>query len=100
MQENKITAQRGDKTLKRRYSKIAKPAPNRDMQQFVMDKPDIAWVRDITCIRTYQGWLYPTDILDLFSHKVIGWPMKSTWAKKFVVDTTQWRAGGVNSSCQ
>ena len=64
----------------------AKAAPNRLAQQFVMDKPDMAWVTDITYIRTYQGWLYLAVILDLFSRKVIGWSMKSTLAKEIVLD--------------
>jgi len=86
MRENKIAAHRGYKTFKSRYSKPAKAAPNRLAQQFVMDKPDMAWVTDITYIRTYQGWLYLAVILDLFSRKVIGWSMKSTLAKELVMD--------------
>jgi len=35
------------------------------------------WVSDITYIRTYQGWLYLTVIIDLFDRKVVGWAMSS-----------------------
>jgi len=31
------------------------------------------WVSDITYIRTFQGWLYLTVIIDLYDRKVIGW---------------------------
>jgi len=31
------------------------------------------WVSDITYIRTYQGWLYLTVIIDLGDRRVIGW---------------------------
>jgi transposase InsO family protein len=31
------------------------------------------WVSDITYLRTAQGWLYLTIVLDLFDRKVIGW---------------------------
>ena len=86
MQQNKIAAYRGYKTLKFRYSKPAKAAPNRLAQQFVMDKSDQAWVTDITYIRTFQGWLYLAVVLDLYSRKVIGWSMKSTLAKEIVLD--------------
>ena len=34
-----------------------------------------AWVSDITYIRTTQGWLYLTIILDLADRKVIGWSL-------------------------
>lgn len=34
-----------------------------------------AWVLDITYIRTGQGWLYLSVVLDLYSRKVVGWSM-------------------------
>ena len=33
------------------------------------------WVSDITYVKTNQGWLYLTVIIDLFNRKVIGWSM-------------------------
>lgn len=87
MRENKISAIRGyKKGIRHRYTKPAKAAPNRLKQQFVMTKPDEAWVTDITYIRTFQGWLYLAVVLDLFSRKVVGWSMKSTLAKEIVLD--------------
>lgn len=35
------------------------------------------WVSDITYIRTGEGWLYLTAILDLADRKVVGWSMDS-----------------------
>jgi putative transposase len=86
MRENRIAAHRGYKTIRHRYTKPAIAAPNRLAQQFVMTRPDAAWVTDITYIRTFQGWLYLAVVLDLFSRKVIGWSMKSTLAKEIVLD--------------
>lgn len=43
---------------------------NRD---FKVTRPSQVWVSDITYIRTYQGWLYLTVIIDLYDRKVIGW---------------------------
>lgn len=31
------------------------------------------WVSDITYIKTGQGWLYLTTVLDLYDRKVVGW---------------------------
>jgi len=31
------------------------------------------WVSDITYIKTSQGWLYLTVIIDLYDRKIIGW---------------------------
>ncbi|MBW3467914.1 IS3 family transposase, partial [Arthrospiribacter ruber] len=33
------------------------------------------WVSDITYVRTLQGWLYLTIIMDLYDRKIIGWSM-------------------------
>jgi len=43
---------------------------NRD---FSVTRPGQVWVSDITYIRTYQGWIYLTVIMDLYDRKVIGW---------------------------
>jgi len=36
------------------------------------------WVSDITYIRTKQGWLYLTTVIDLGDRKVIGWALSAT----------------------
>ena len=86
MRCNKIRAQRGYKKPGYHYTKPAVAAPNRLQQQFTIDKPDRAWVTDITYIRTYEGWLYLAVVMDLYSRMVIGWSMKSTLAKEIVLD--------------
>lgn len=48
-------------------------APNLLDRQFNTEKPNQVWVSDITYIRTTQGWLYLTVIIDLFNRKVVGW---------------------------
>ncbi len=37
-----------------------------------------AWVSDITYIKTRQGWLYLTPVIDLGDRKVIGWALSET----------------------
>ena len=86
MKCNKIRAQRGYKQPGVRYHKPAVAAPNRLQRQFSKDRPDHAWVTDITYIRTYEGWLYLAVVIDLYSRKVIGWSMKPTLAKEIVLD--------------
>jgi putative transposase len=36
------------------------------------------WVSDITYIRTGEGWLYLTVIMDLADRKIVGWSMNSS----------------------
>jgi len=43
---------------------------NRD---FNVTRPGQVWVSDISYVKTSQGWLYITIILDLYDRKVIGW---------------------------
>jgi len=50
-------------------------APNVLARQFNPVAPNIAYVSDITYIRTGAGWLYLAIVIDLFSRKVVGWAM-------------------------
>ena len=51
---------------------------NKLNRQFKVGKIATAWVSDITYIKTTQGWLYLTIILDLADRKVVGWSLSST----------------------
>lgn len=48
--------------------------------------PIKVWVTDFTYIRTHQGWLYLTVVIDLFSRKVVGWTIKNTPKADLVID--------------
>ena len=54
-------------------------------RQFDVAKPNMAWVTDITYIRTYEGWLYLAVVVDLFSRQVVGWSMDSCMNKDLVL---------------
>ena len=54
-------------------------------RQFDVAAPNIAWVTDITYIRTHEGWLYLAVVLDLFSRQVVGWSMDSRMSKDLVL---------------
>lgn len=61
-------------------------APNLLNQNFMVTEPGQVWVSDITYIRTYQGWLYLTVIIDLWDRKVVGWSLsRSLKAKDTVI---------------
>ena len=47
-------------------------------QNFQVKNSKEVWVSDITYIRTGQGWLYLTTVIDLFDRKVIGWSLSET----------------------
>lgn len=48
-------------------------SPNLLNREFNPDQQGKVWVSDITYIRTMEGWLYLTVIIDLADRKVIGW---------------------------
>lgn len=60
-------------------------APNYLDRQFDVDRPNAAWVTDITFIRTHEGWLYLAIVLDLFSRQVVGWSMSSRMQSDLVL---------------
>lgn len=57
------------------HHKIATAAPDRIERQFHASQPNLAWVGDMTFVRTRAGWLYLAIMLDLYSRKVVGWSM-------------------------
>lgn len=73
-----ITAQIGYKRRPGRYGgKPAIVAENKLNRQFEVGAPDRVWVTDITYIKTHEGWLYLSVVIDLFSRRVVGWSMQS-----------------------
>lgn len=68
-----LRAQVGYKN-RRSYSsgKPAVVAKNTLDRQFDPERPNQAWVTDITMIRTYEGWLYLAVVVGLYSRQVVG----------------------------
>jgi transposase InsO family protein len=50
-------------------------APNALGRDFAADAPDRKWACDLTYVRTDEGWLYLSVVIDLFSRRVVGWHM-------------------------
>lgn len=55
---------------------------NKLNREFNVSRENQAWVSDITYVRTGQGWLYLTSVIDLFDRKVIGWALSATMRAK------------------
>lgn len=66
--------------------KTSHVAPNILERQFEVDEPNKVWVTDFTYVRTHEGWLYLTIVLDLFSRQIIGWSMKNNPRADLVID--------------
>jgi putative transposase len=77
MQKYRLQAKR-----KRRYRTTTESrhrlpiAPNRLARDFSATAANQKWVSDITFVPTYEGWLYLSVILDLYSRLVVAWAME------------------------
>ena len=61
-------------------------APNVLDRDFTASAPDRKWACDLTYVRTDEGWLYLSVVLDLFSRKVVGWSMNDDLKARGVAD--------------
>ena len=58
-------------------------------EKFDPEEPDALWCSDITYIWTFEGFVYLTSIMDLFSRKIIAWVLSDTLEAKWVVDAVE-----------
>jgi putative transposase len=87
MKEADIRSQRGYRKHRGfRGGDLNLAAPNTLDREFEVDQPNQSWVTDFTYIRTHEGWLYLTIVLDLFSRQIVGWSMKSSPKADLVID--------------
>lgn len=69
-------------------------AGNHLSRDFSAVRPAEKWVSDLTYIRTGEGWLYLTTVLDLADRKVVGWSLSETMeAKQTTVPAFRMAAG-------
>lgn len=86
MRNHKIKAVRGYKAPRHIAGRPSIIAPNHLQREFTVDAPNKVWVTDITYIRTWQGWLYPAVVVDLYARKAVGWSMKPTLSRELTLD--------------
>jgi len=76
MRKNNIRAKTKRKFKITTNSKHHYPlSPDLVNQDFSAMAPNELWTSDITYIRTKEGWLYLTVILDVFNRQIVGWSM-------------------------
>ena len=66
MRVNHIHAHHGYRRRQHGTSKPSVLTPNILQRNFAVSRPNIAWVTDITYIRTWKGWLYLAVVMDLY----------------------------------
>ena len=55
-------------------------------KKFNPEHPDAVWCSDITYIWTFEGFVYLTSIMDLYSRKIISWVLSETLEATHVVE--------------
>ncbi len=55
-------------------------------EEFNPEEPNAVWCSDITYIWTFEGFVYLTSIMDLFSRKIIAWTLSTTLEAKWVIE--------------
>ena len=56
-------------------------------EQFNPEHPKATWCTDITYIWTFEGFVYLTSIMDLYSRKIIAWTFSKNMEVSCVIDT-------------
>ncbi len=67
----------------RAHPSCSRPGVKRN---FTPEAPDRLWVADITYVRTWEGWLYLSFVLDTYSRRIVGWSMANHLKTDLVVD--------------
>lgn len=62
---------------------------NKLKRAFCVEKPNIAWVGDISYISTDEGWMYLAVVIDLYSRKVKGWCMSERMTADLAVSALE-----------
>ena len=72
----------------------ATPASDLLRRNFTAKAPNRLWVADITYIKTEEGFLYLSFVLDAYSRRLVGWAMATHLRTELVVEALQmaiWR---------
>ena len=69
---------------------IADPAATRSPdlvnRDFTANRPDALWVADFTYVRCYEGMVFFSFVIDVFSRRIVGWQFASHMRTDLVLD--------------
>jgi putative transposase len=69
---------------------IADPAATRSPdlvnRDFTADRPDALWVADFTYVRCYEGMVFFSFVIDVFSRRIVGWQFAGHMRTDLVLD--------------
>jgi putative transposase len=65
----------------------AEPVADLVERDFTASGPDELWVADITYIPTWEGFLYLSVVLDVWSRRIVGWAMAAHLRTELVLES-------------
>ena len=78
MRENGLNARKKRMFIRTTNSKHTLPVCENILnREFNAERGGVKWVSDITYLRTEDGWVYLTVVLDLYDRKAIGWALST-----------------------
>jgi transposase InsO family protein len=60
--------------------------PDLVQRNFGAQRPDQLWVADFTCLRCWEGMVFFSFVIDVFSRRVVGWQFASPMRTDLVLD--------------
>ena len=64
-------------------------APNLVSMNFNPSRPNQVWAGDITYLRTGQGWMYLSVVMDLYSRRIVGWSINKRMTTDLVLQSVK-----------
>ena len=79
MKNREIAGVKRGKTTCPTKTRTSDPYPADKVQRrFVAERPNQLWVADITYLATWAGFAYVAFVTDVFSRRIVGWPVSET----------------------
>ena len=64
----------------------ASRSPDRVNRDFTADRPDALWVADFTYVRCYEGMVFFSFVIDVYSRRIVGWQFAGHMRTTLVLD--------------
>ncbi len=70
-----------------------KRKPDLVERDFTAERPNALWVADFTHLRTWEGVVFFSFVIDVFSRKVVGWQLATNMRTDLVLDALRMALG-------
>ena len=79
-------ARRGGKVYTTKSDKTQNKPEDLVQRNFKVTKPNQLWIVDFTYVRTWQGFVYVSFVIDAYGRRIIGWSVSRKMTTDFVLD--------------